>query len=84
MKTRIWIAVSVYDLVAIVSERLAMEAGLYQILPILSLTLFEKTLILLSLQIADCDNELYDIGNQLILSALLTGQQCIGHRARNS
>ena len=41
VKTQIWIAVSVYVLVAIVRKRLGMEAGLYQILQILSLTLFE-------------------------------------------
>jgi hypothetical protein len=50
VKTRIWIAVSAYDLVAIVSKRLAMEAGLYQILQILSMTLFKKMRILLALQ----------------------------------
>jgi hypothetical protein len=43
VKTQIWIAVSVYVLVAIVRKRLGLEASLYQILQILSLTLFEKT-----------------------------------------
>jgi hypothetical protein len=43
VKTQIWIAVSVYVLVAIMRKRLGMEASLYQILQILSLTLFEKT-----------------------------------------
>jgi hypothetical protein len=43
VKTQIWIAVSVYVLVAIVRKRLGVEAGLYQILQILSLTPFEKT-----------------------------------------
>jgi hypothetical protein len=42
VKTQIWIAVSVYVLVAIVRKRLGMEASLYQILQILSVTLFEK------------------------------------------
>jgi Transposase DDE domain len=42
VKTRIWIAVSIYALVAIVRKRLGMEASLYQILQILSLSLFEK------------------------------------------
>ena len=40
---QIWIAVSVYVLVAIVKRRLALPASLYEILQILSLTLFEKT-----------------------------------------
>ena len=43
VKTQIWIAVSVYVLVAIVRKRLGLEASLYQILQILSVTLFEKT-----------------------------------------
>jgi hypothetical protein len=67
VKTQIWIAVSVYVMVAIVRKRLGMEAGLYQILQILSLTLFEKTPILQALQTADCENDLYNTGNQLIL-----------------
>jgi hypothetical protein len=43
VKSQIWIAVSVYVLVAIVRKRLKLRASLYQILQILSLTLFEKT-----------------------------------------
>ena len=43
VKTQIWIAISVYVLVAIVKKRLNTEASLYTILQILSLTLFEKT-----------------------------------------
>jgi IS4 transposase len=67
VKTQIWIAVSVYVLVAIVRKRLGLEASLYQILQILSLTLFEKTPILRALQESDCDNDLDDICNQLNL-----------------
>ena len=43
VKSQIWIAVSVYVLVAIVKKRLVLPASLYEILQILSLTLFEKT-----------------------------------------
>jgi IS4 transposase len=43
VKTQIWIAVSVYVLVAIVNNRLALSASLYEILQILSLTMFERT-----------------------------------------
>jgi len=43
VKSQIWIAVSVYVLIAIVRKRLALSASLYEILQILSLTLFEKT-----------------------------------------
>ena len=42
MKTQIWIAVSVYVLVAIVKKRLDLDASLYTLLQILSVTLFEK------------------------------------------
>jgi transposase len=67
VKTQIWIAVSVYVLVAIVRKRLELDASLYQILQILSLTLFEKTPILQALQASDSHEELLDPGNQLIL-----------------
>jgi hypothetical protein len=43
VKTQVWIAISVYVLVAIVKKRLGSQASLYTILQILSLTLFEKT-----------------------------------------
>jgi len=67
VKTQIWIAVSVYVLVAIVRKRLELEASLYQILQILSLTLFEKTPILCALQAIDADANFTDNVNQLIL-----------------
>jgi hypothetical protein len=67
VKTQIWIAVSVYVLVAIVRKRLELEISLYQILQILSVTLFEKTPILQALQPSDFQEESLDPGNQLIL-----------------
>jgi hypothetical protein len=67
VKTQIWIAVSVYVLVAIVRKRLGLEASLYQILQILSVTLFEKTPVLRALQATDAENDLVDSGNQLTL-----------------
>jgi hypothetical protein len=42
VKSQIWIAVSVYVLVAIVKKRLQLDASLYTLLQILSVTLFEK------------------------------------------
>ena len=42
VKTQIWIAVSVYVLVAILKKRLQLEASLYTILQILSVTIFER------------------------------------------
>jgi hypothetical protein len=52
VKSQIWIAVSVYVLVAIIKKRLELSASLYEILQILSLTMFERMPInqLLSLQ----------------------------------
>jgi hypothetical protein len=67
VKTQIWIAVSTYVLVAIVRKRLGLEASLYQILQILSVTLFEKTPILQALQPPDSQEELFSSANQLIL-----------------
>src|SRR3989449_1031416 len=67
VKIQIWIAVSVYVLVAIVRKCLALEASLYQILQILSVTLFEKTPILQALHAPDSGTDLLDPGNQLIL-----------------
>ena len=67
VKTQIWIAVSIYVLVAIVRKRLGLEASLYQILQILSLTLFEKTPIVRALQPSDCETNLAGPGSQLIL-----------------
>ncbi len=67
VKTQIWIAVSVYVLVAIVRKQLALEASLYQILQILSVTLFEKTPILRALQASESQDELVDSANQLNL-----------------
>jgi hypothetical protein len=46
VKTQIWIAISVYVLVAIVKKRLNLDQSLYTILQVLSVTLFEKTPIL--------------------------------------
>jgi len=49
VKTQVWIAIAVYVLVAIVKKRLDIRPSLYIILQILSITLFEKTPILLAL-----------------------------------
>jgi hypothetical protein len=70
VKTQIWIAVSVYVLVAIVRKRLGLDASLYQILQILSVTLFEKTPILQALQPSDSQELLADFSNQLDLFKL--------------
>jgi hypothetical protein len=67
VKTQLRIAVSVYVLVAIARERLGLAASLYQILQILSVTLFEKMPILQTLQASGSHNDLLDPANQLIL-----------------
>ena len=67
VKTQIWIAVSMYVLVAIVRKRLGLEASLYQVLQILSVTLFEKTPVLRALQASDFERDLGDSCNQLNL-----------------
>jgi hypothetical protein len=43
VKTQVWVAIAVYVLVAILKKQLGLEASLYKILQILSVTLFEKT-----------------------------------------
>src|SRR6266511_1176899 len=53
LKTQIWIAISVYVLVAIVKKRLKLDRSLYTILQILSVTMFEKTPILQALSLTD-------------------------------
>ena len=67
VKTQIWIAISIYVLVTIVRKRLGLEASLYQILQILSITLFEKTPILQAFQAFDSRDDLVNCGNQLNL-----------------
>src|SRR5664279_75400 len=67
VKTQIWIAVSVYVLVAIPRKQLELDASLYQILQILSVSLFEKTPISCALQAIDGDANFAENLNQLIL-----------------
>jgi len=55
VKTQIWIAVSVYVLVAIIKKRLRLEASLYTILQILSVTIIERTPLLQVLTDSDCN-----------------------------
>ena len=67
VKTQIWIAVSMYVLVAIARKRLNLEASLYQTLQILSVNLFERTPISQALEPPDIDANLLGDSNQLIL-----------------
>jgi hypothetical protein len=67
VKSQIWIAVSVYVLVAIVKKRLDLSASLYQMLQILSLTLFERIPLDQLLAQIVTDEIHPDPSNQLIL-----------------
>jgi hypothetical protein len=67
VKTQIWIAVSVYVLVAIIKKQLNLELSLYTILQILSVTLFEKVSILQVLTENGYKTESEDLPNQLML-----------------
>ena len=67
VKTQIWIAISVYVLVAIIKKRLHVDLSLYTILQILSITLFEKMPIIQAFQSFDYKNANADNGNQLKL-----------------
>ena len=58
---------SAYVLVAIARKRLELDATLYQMLQVLSVTLFEKTPILQALQTFDLKATLLEDANQLIL-----------------
>jgi hypothetical protein len=67
LKTQIWIAISIYVLVAIVKKRLGLEGSLFRILQIVSVSLFEKTPILKALSLQDNELDLDDLCKQLIL-----------------
>ena len=70
VKTQIWTAIAIYVLVAIAKKRLGLEASLYQILQVLSISLFEKKPILQAFQDADTILEPDPNSNQLILNDL--------------
>ena len=67
VKTQIWIAITIYVLVAIVKKRLNTEASLYTILQILSLTLFEKMPLDQLLKNTETQMQNYQDSNQLNL-----------------
>ena len=67
VKTQIWIAISVYVLVAIAKKRLNIEASLYTFLQILSVTPFEKVPILQLVSDDDYRNLYHPLSKQLFL-----------------
>jgi hypothetical protein len=74
VKSQIWIAISVYVLVAIIKKRLDLKVDLYTILQVLSLTLFEKTSLEQILTANDYIEESSEVHNQLNLFNNLTGR----------
>ena len=67
VKTQIWIAISVYVLIAIVKKRLKLEASLYTLLQIFSVTLFEKSDIKQTLSLEEYKDDTSVEDNQLNL-----------------
>ena len=70
VKTQIWIAVSVYVLIAIIKKQLKLEQSLYTILQIFSVTVFEKLPITQILTDYGSIRQVGDICNQLLLFEL--------------
>ena len=67
VKTQIWTAVSIYVLIAILKKRLRLDPSLYQILQVLSVTLFEKVPILQAFDAAKSQEKSDPFYNQLNL-----------------
>ena len=67
VKTQIWIAISIYVLVAIIKKELSLSASLYQILQVVSVTIFERTPILQALQLQHTGEKSDPFFNQLNL-----------------
>jgi len=74
VKTQVWIAVSVYVLVAIIKKRLNLDASLYTILQILSVTLFERMTLYQSLTDQVITTEDCGMRKQLNLFGKTSGQ----------
>ena len=74
MKTQIWIAITVYVLVAIVRKRLNASASLYKVLQILSLTLLDKQPLDQLLAEIESMPDPPGIPNQMNLFAEISGQ----------
>ena len=67
VRSQIWIAVSIYVLVALVKKRLNLQASLYSILQVLSISLFEKEPILQVFSEIDSQSQDPQFSNQLVL-----------------
>jgi hypothetical protein len=67
VKTQVWCVIATYVLIAIVKKELQLKSSLYTCLQILSVSVFEKTLISCALQTVDHKTQLPPDANQLIL-----------------
>jgi transposase len=67
VKAQIWCAIATYVLIAIVKKELKLKSSLYTCLQILSVSVFEKTLISCALQTDDYKTNKLHRANQLIL-----------------
>jgi hypothetical protein len=67
VRTQIWIAIAIYVLVAIVKKELNLSASLYQILQVVSVTIFERVPILQALQLQQAGEKSGPFFNQLNL-----------------
>jgi len=67
LKTQIWIAVSVYVLIAIIKKRLDLELSFYTILQIFSVTVFEQVPIIQVLTDINIETQMANTCNQLVL-----------------
>jgi hypothetical protein len=67
VRTQIWVAISIYVLIAIVKKRHELEPSLFQILQILSITIFEKVPILQAFGEVESQEQYNEFSNQLNL-----------------
>jgi IS4 transposase len=67
VKTQIWIAVTIYALIAIIKKELGLSVSIYQILQVVSVTVFERVPILQALQHEEPGENLGGFSNQLNL-----------------
>ncbi len=74
VRVQIWIAISVYVLIAIIRKRARLPQRPYTILQILSVTLFQKTPIFQAFAEHQPSQEAPDMQNQQFLPGILTGQ----------
>ena len=73
VKTQIWIAISIYVLIAIIKKRLAIKMNLYTILQILSVSIFERIPLIQVVTESVYKNKVAYQFNQLNLFDNLTG-----------